>query len=367
MPFGFGKKDKKEKMDMEEVDAIVNRMKNKYRAEGLEFDETPTELSELKGIITGGEGTKLRVQKPEELKESESTIVSRLGSLYLALGGITKPMSKVISKMSFTKRIGFYLYSANMPYSAQQWLALTSIVSLVIAILSFIILFGLFLVQELAIHVPVLLSLLVFLFSMGVMLLIPKRQAQHRGKRISTELPFALRQMSTELRAGIGFYRTMQTIAKADYGELSEEFSRVITEVEEGTDTKDALRHLALRAQSRALRNSIMHMVRALKTGGNLSQIMEEIAEDVSYNLRMEIRDFSQKMNFFGVIFIFLVIIMPVFVGILGGIRNTPMKGGVSFEMIPLTPEIIALIYLVGMPIVLIFLFIYINMMQPKV
>lgn len=367
MVLNFLRKKEEEKLSLKEVDKIVKRMKERYREEGVEFEEVPAELAELKGIITGAEGAKLRVQKPEELKEAESKIVSKLGSLYLMLGGITKPISSVISRMAFTKKIGFYLYSANMPYSAQQWLALTSIISIVIAVISFIISFGIIFVQELPLHLPILIALVVFLFSMAVMLLIPKRQAERRGKRLSTELPFALRQMSTELRAGIGFYRTMQTIASADYGELSEEFSRTITEIEEGTDTKLALRHLALRTQSKALRNAVIHMVRALKTGGNLSEIMEEIAEGVSFELRMSIRDFAQKMNFFGVIFIFMVIVMPVFVGILGGIRNTPMQAGVSFEMIPLTPPVIALIYLIAMPFVLIFLFIYLKMMQPQV
>ena len=68
----------------------------------------------------------------------------------------------------------------------------------------------------------------------------------------------------------------------ADYGELSEEFSRTINEIEEGTDTKLALRHMALRTQSKALRNSLIHVIRALRTGGNLSVIMNDIADDVS-------------------------------------------------------------------------------------
>ncbi|PIU21780.1 MAG: hypothetical protein COT15_00480 [Candidatus Diapherotrites archaeon CG08_land_8_20_14_0_20_34_12] len=351
--------------DMKKVLSIVGRMKKKYQEQGLLIEE-PSEYGELKGIITGTRSG-ITVQTPEELKNFKSPIVNRLGALYLALGSITKPLGKFIEKLKLSNSIGFYLYSANMPYSAKQWVALTAVVSLLSAFI-----FGLIsLIAIAAMKQPnfALLPLMIIgalFFSGLVMLLIPKQAAQARSQKISAELPFALRHMSTELRAGISFYRTIETIATADYGILSEEFARVRTEIEEGTDTKEALRHLALRTQNKALRNAIMHMIRALKTGGNLSEIMEEIADDVSFEIQMKIRDFSQKMNFFGVIFIFLVIIMPVFVGILGGIRNTPLPAA-SLSSIPLTPEIIAFIYLVMMPLILILLFVYVRAMQPKV
>jgi len=211
--------------------------------------------------------------------------------------------------------------------------------------------------------------LFVFFFATVIMLLMPQRKAQARGDEVSRELPFALRHMATELRAGIGLYRTIQAIATSGYGTLSEEFARVISEIEEGTDTKLALRHLALRTQSKALRNALMHVIRALKTGGNLSKIMNDIAEDVSFELRMKIRDFAEKMNFFGVIFIFGAIVLPVMIAILGGIRNTPLSIGTggAFASLPLGPMEIAIIYLVLMPLVLSWLLMYIFISQPRV
>ena len=176
--------------------------------------------------------------------------------------------------------------------------------------------------------------------------------------------------MATELKAGIGLYRTIQAIAVSDYGVLSEEFARTINEIEEGTDTKDALRHLALRTQSKALRSILMHIIRALKTGGNLSNIMNDIAEDVAFDLRMNTRDFVAKMNFFGVIFIFSAIVMPVVVAVLGGIRNSPIgeAGGVSFKaFLPLTPEVIGGIYLIVLPLMLGMFIFYIKSAQPTV
>jgi len=184
---------------------------------------------------------------------------------------------------------------------------------------------------------------------------------------VSAELPFALRHMATELKSGIGLYRALQAIAVADYGVLSQEFSHTIAEIEEGTDAQDALRHLALRTQSKALRTALTHIVRALKTGGNLSEVMGNIAEDVSFELQQKTKEFAEKMNFFGVIFIFMAIVLPVFVAILGSIRNAPLgASGSMFSSLPLDPTMIAIFYLAVMPMILIYLIFYLKMSQPK-
>ena len=360
-------------IDMEQVDKIVSKMKKKYKERGVELEEVGGRLNELRGIIAEGKTAEVEIQSVEDLAEFKSPLVKRLGGFYLKFGGLFRPLSGILSKLPFVKQIDFYLYSANMRYSAKQFIALATVVATLVffAALIFGSLMATIMSLPLGITVVVvpLMAVVAFLFTAVVILLIPKRKAQMRGDSVSKELPFALRHMATELRAGIGLYRTIQAIATAGYGDLSEEFARTIGEIEEGTDTQVALRHLALRTQSRALRNALMHIIRALKTGGNLSEIMNEIAGDVAFELRMKMRDFAEKMNFFGVIFIFAAIVLPVFVAILGGIRNTPLTKGIGnmFEALPLSPEVIALIYLVLMPFILIWLLAYILMAQPKV
>jgi flagellar protein FlaJ len=257
----------------------------------------------------------------------------------------------------------FYLYSANMRFSLKQYLALTIATSFIGFFIGTIVFAFVFQIIKINLIYSLLGGLLAFLFSLTIMILIPRSKAKKRGNQISSELPFALRHMSTELKSGIGLFKTLQAIAQSDYGVLSEEFARTINEIEEGTDTKDALKNFSLRTQSNALKNSLLHVNRALKTGGNLSKVMNAIAEDVSFELRMKIMDFSEKINFFGVIFIVVGIVMPVMVAILGGIVNAPL-GLETFEM---PPNIILVFYSVIMPLILFFLVFYLKMNQPKV
>lgn len=362
-----------------QIDLIVERMKHKYKQEGLEFNEVEGQLGELKDIIsgTGQKGVEVGV---DALREGKNAFIRILGHLYFSLHGFFEWVSKRIETFPQMKTLNYYLYSANMSYSSKQWVAIVSVVSVLVFIavfsfgeLAFLLLrfFGQQrgltlspLVVTLSYVLPVIVALFFSVAAVVVGLLVPKMNAERRGDECSTELPFALRHMATELRAGIGLYKTIQTIAKADYGVLSEEFTRAISEIEEGTDTKDALRHFAARTQSRPLANALRHIIRALRTGGNLSEIMGSIASDVSFDLRMKVREYSEKLNFFGVIFIFMGIVAPVFVGVMGAIVNGGLPLGFS---IPLTPPVIMIFYFLIMPTLLGGLAYYLYVTQPRV
>lgn len=368
-----------EQFDEKQINSIVQRMRDKYEAQGLQFTDVSGQLAELKDIIAGNERKQFEFSGVDQLKERSSPFVRSMGHLY---GYLRRPMdviAKLIEKLPQMKTLNYYLYSANMNYSARQWVALVAIVAVLVFVFTLfgleLLFFGLRYVGEqrglqlsstiklLSVVLPFFLAGFFFLVAVLVGFLIPKSNAVKRGEQCEAELPFALRHMAAELRSGLGLYKTIQTIAKADYGVLSEEFSKTISEIEEGVDTKDALKHFAARTQSRQLSNALRHIVRALKTGGNLSEIMSTIASEVSFDLQMKIREYSEKLNFFGVIFIFMGIVAPVFVGVLGAIGNSGLSIGIQ---IPLTPPIIMVFFLGIMPIFMAMLAYYLYISQPK-
>ena len=361
---------KQSEINEEEVQKIVDTMKQKYRKEGMEFEEAPEKLQELRGIISEGAYSRMEIGSPEDVAEFESGSAQFFGKVYLGSKSVLGPLEKIFKNLSITKELSYNLYSANMRYSARQYLAIAMAAGLLAGLMGTVAVLvasaatGMLLMAAIAPVVGF------FFFIMATMLTVwqPKRAAISRGEECSIELPFALRHMATELKAGVGLYKTIQAVTAADYGVLSEEFARAITEIEEGTDTTMALKHLALRTYSRPLRTTIMHTIRAMKIGGNLSDIMSDIAEDVSEDLKNRIFAFSQQMNFFAVVFIFIGIVLPVGVTILGAIRNAPAlsAGGDLFSSIPLTPDIMMAFYLVAMPTVFIVLTVIINGMQPK-
>ena len=349
--------------DSKKVEKIVERMKKKYTEQGIEFEKVGGKLGELRGIITENERATITVENIEDLAEFRSPLIKRLGKFYIWFRPLLDFLLQFLKKFPVTADTRYYLYSANMRFSLTQWLALTVSAAIIAMLLLLILMGSLSYYFEITQAYTIVTTLATGMFTTLIMLLIPREVARRRGNEVSTELPFALRHMATELKAGIGLYKTIQTIAVADYGVLSEEFARTVTEIEEGTDAKDALTHFALRTQSKALRNAMLHVVRALKTGGNLSEIMNTIAEDVSFDLRVRVRDYSEKMNFFGVIYIFIAIVAPVFIAVIGAVLNAP----VSVGNVSIPPLLITIVYLVIMPSILGLLVVYLKISEPRV
>ena len=365
------KKPGKEKIDFGKVESIVKRMKKKQAQAGLRPEEvSEARLRELRGIISGAPA-RIQIQTAEDLRKSKNPFLRLVGSIYAAFGSVFRGLERLFRHLTIVKRLDYYIYSANMRYSGAQWLAVATVLSAIVAVAAFVLSGSYFVLvlglesTELLLY-SLLLAIAAFLFTVVFTLIYPKIKADNRAAAINIELPFALRHMATELRAGIGLYKTLQTIAVADYGVLSEEFARTITEIEEGMDTRDALSNFANRTQSRPLRSALGHVIRALKTGGNLSDIMATIASDVSFELRMKMRDFGEKMNFFGVIFIFIAIVLPVFVAVLGAIANAPV-GAMFAAMLPLDVQTITLFYVGMMPVILLWLVAYLRVVQPRV
>ncbi|MCX6801361.1 MAG: type II secretion system F family protein [Candidatus Diapherotrites archaeon] len=357
-------------IDKDEVERIVEGMKKKYRDDGMHFEEVSDNLKELRGIIAEESYSKIDIESESDVENFDSKTMQFFGNFYLKTKNFLKPIQNSLKKLPSNKELSYYLYSADMHYSSNQYVAISSAVGLLIGLITFaiIILLSAILLNPLILIIAVPMAVVTGFIAMMITLFIPKQNAIARGEACSTELPFALRHMATELKAGIGLYKTIQAIAVADYGVLSEEFARTINEIEEGTDTSLALRHLALRTQSRPLKMAMMHIIRAMRIGGNLSGIINEIANDVSDDLKNRINSFSQKMNLFSVIFIFLGIVIPVGITILGVIRNSPITSGSQemFKAIPLTPPVMLIFYFVVMPMLFIMMNLMIYSIQPK-
>ncbi|MCX8158310.1 MAG: type II secretion system F family protein [Candidatus Diapherotrites archaeon] len=392
----FFKEEKKETkesvsqpIDIEKVDEIVRKIKEKYKREGIVLEEAEGKIGDIRSkvigdqILKGYEGSVAQLSKDEsfDMVEYYSPLAAALGKIYLSLKDFFDFFLNKIKNLSFVKSLAFQLYCANIRLSVHQYLAISLVACAIAFILSLLLSFVFISVLSSYFEIEfistdilgikllsnfLLSALFAFAFSIFVFcvaLLLPSSIAKKRADDLNTELPFALRHMATQVKSGVGLYKTLQTIASSDYGVLSEEFARTIREVEEGTDIKDALEHFAIRTNSKALKSAILQMLRAMRTGGNLSTMMTKIAEDVSFELTMKVRDFGEKLNFFGVLFIVGAIVFPVFVALLGAISSVPF-GFLSFS---LPVSIFLFFYFVFMPVVLIIMTFYLKMIEPKV
>lgn len=201
--------------------------------------------------------------------------------------------------------------------------------------------------------------MLAVLFMAIIIIFLPNLQKGKRSSEASRELPFALRQMATELKSGLGLHDSMRSVAMSGYGALSEEFARTLEEIKYGETTESALIEMSNRIESDGLKRAVYQITRTLNSGGDLSKTLNVIADDIAYEMRMKLKDYSQKLNSFTMIYMFLAILGPVIFLVMLLAASTVM-GSV------LPPIAIILIYLFLFPMLVGFMAFMIKRLEPK-
>ncbi len=209
------------------------------------------------------------------------------------------------------------------------------------------------------IEIGLVFGIIVMMMALFIVFL-PRMRKGSKSTAAARELPFALRQMATELRAGIGLHDSMRSIAISGYGPLSEEFSRALEEIRYGETTEKALLDMSERINSQGLERAVYQITRTLSSGGDLAKTLGVIADDTAYEMRMKLKDYSQKLNSFTMIYMFVAILGPVIAMIMLIAASTVMGA-----LLP--PILLIILYLFFFPAIVAFMAFMIKRLEPQV
>lgn len=205
---------------------------------------------------------------------------------------------------------------------------------------------------------------LMFVVLCGMFYLFMKIYPQMKQKRsysdLNLELPYALRHMGIELKSGKGLHDTLITVANANYGSFSRELTRVLEQVRYGESTENALIEMSGRVNSDGLSRSVQQIVGTLRVGGNLANSLAIIADDISFDMHVKLKDYSQRLNAFILIYTFVAILAPVILLIMLMAASTVMG-----NIIP--SNIIMVMYVVLFPMIVVFMGILIKKLEPEI
>ena len=188
----------------------------------------------------------------------------------------------------------------------------------------------------------------------------PKIKEHESYSDLNQELPYALRHMGIELKSGKGLHDTLLTIKDADYGTFSKEINRVLEEVKFGKSTEDSLLEMSKRIESDGLSRAVHQIVGTLRVGGNLANSLEIIAKDISFEMQIKLKEYSQKLNSFILIYTFIAILAPVISLIMLMASSTVMGDIISSNLL-------FLIYCAFFPMIVLFMGIFIKKLEPKI
>lgn len=125
-----------------------------------------------------------------------------------------------------------------------------------------------------------------------------------RIARINKQLVEAIGMIAGALRAGFAFQHGLDMVAKQMSAPVSEEFARIIVDLNLGASIEDALRGFLARVDTEDVNMVVTAVLIQRQSGGNLAEILETVAETMRERDRItgEVRTMTAQQRFSGTV-----------------------------------------------------------------
>ena len=165
-----------------------------------------------------------------------------------------------------------------------------------------------------------------------------------RRAKFNDQLPEVLPTISNALRAGFSVSQAFDAVVEQGESPISEEFAILQQQLKIGMSFEDALTSLAERVGSDDLTLVTTALVISRKTGGNVTEIFDKIAETIRGRQRIErkVRTLTAQGRLQGIV----VSAMPLFLGLV----MTVLKPGL---MIPFLTSSMGVLSLMAMSVLI--------------
>lgn len=194
---------------------------------------------------------------------------------------VTEWVNKRVEKSSGGDKIKRSLARADIKLKVAEYYALILIAAIGVGLFAAIIGGGEFMQQAITFAVGALIGS--FLPSLYV-----KRQQNVRLKRFDDQLPDMINLMVNGLRAGYSTMQALEAVSKELPAPISDEFRRVVQEMQLGVPMETALDNLLRRIPSPDLDFMITAMNVQREVGGNLAEILDTISFTIRERIRIK-------------------------------------------------------------------------------
>ena len=130
---------------------------------------------------------------------------------------------------------------------------------------------------------------------------------QRRADQIAKQLPEAVQMMANAMRAGMAFQHGIDMVSQQMEPPLSDEFTRVMVDLNVGMDVEEAMNGLLERADSEDMNLVVTAVLVQRSSGGNLAEIMDTVGETMRERERLtgEVKTMTSQQRFSGTVLTF--------------------------------------------------------------
>jgi tight adherence protein C len=122
-----------------------------------------------------------------------------------------------------------------------------------------------------------------------------RKQMQKRQADVLRALPTALDLITVCMEAGLSFDSGLAKVIEKTHGTLSDEFGRVLTEMQMGKARRESLRDMSARLSTRDVSSFVAAIVQADQMGMSLGPVMRAQSEDVRLRRRQRAEESAMK------------------------------------------------------------------------
>jgi pilus assembly protein TadC len=145
----------------------------------------------------------------------------------------------------------------------------------------------------------------------GYAQLYPAMIIMKRTRDLEKGTLFALRHMLIRVRSGVSLFEAMASIARGGYGAVSEEFEFTIRKMASGMPQTQAMDEMAINNPSPYFRRIIWQISNAMKTGAEITEVLQHLVEGLSFDQRIKIRESGAQMNPIALMYMMFTVILP--------------------------------------------------------
>ncbi len=144
-------------------------------------------------------------------------------------------------------------------------------------------------------------------------------QHRRRTKAIEAAIPDMLDRLASVNEAGMTVVESFRRVAKSDLGVLNEELSRMVRDIEWGTDTATALRRFEDRIDTPTVTRVVSLVANAMHASGDIGRVLRIAADDAQESRRLQRQREDEMLTYLIIIYLSFLIFL-VIIGVLSAI-----------------------------------------------
>jgi flagellar protein FlaJ len=207
------------------------------------------------------------------------------------------------------------LIQADIPYKDKEYLTIGIFSAIFWFLLIFYLtLFLVFVTGNLSTWVVIIdlfLSASVSLLSFFYIVLYPRIIIVRKIKDIDRNLIFALRHLLIQIKSGVPLFEGLVSVAKSNYGLVSEEFEKCTKSIATGTKEVEALEELAFKNPSGYFRRTIWQLTNSIRSGADIGTSLGNLVDNLSNEQRIQVRRYGSQLSPLALMYMMFAVIIP--------------------------------------------------------